>query len=164
MSRIPEYSNASLSDRYEKKFNRIITDNLLNAGIDIESHFSEYGPGQQEINIHYDEPLKSADSHVITKQCLKSTLENLGLGCCFMAKPFSNLSGSSGHVHISVYDEKTGKSMFCSSENNDENFILSEGVKCNKKLIYFIGGLIKYIKELLILTGDSSNIHLLQFI
>jgi glutamine synthetase len=157
MSNFPDYSNASISDRNEKKFNRIVTNNLLNAGVEIEAHFSEYGPGQQEVNIHYDEPLKSADSHVITKQCIKNTIEDLGLGCSFMAKPFTNLSGSSGHVHISVYDDKTGKSLFCSSENEDENFIISEGVKCNKKLVYFIGGLIKYIKEVFLIFAMNVN-------
>lgn len=34
----------------------------------------------------------------------------------FMAKPWANLPGCSGHIHVSLRDEKTGKNIFAISE------------------------------------------------
>lgn len=38
-----------------------------------------------------------------------------------MAKPWANLPGCSGHIHVSLKDEKTGRNIFAVSEEDVKN-------------------------------------------
>lgn len=153
-----DYSISLINDRQES-FNEKLKKNLKNAGIPLELVFCEHGPGQQEINIRYDDSLNSADNHVLLKQCTKYTAFSNGLGASFMAKPYSEYDGCSAHIHISCY--KNGNSIFSPSENEEENYIIdvsdNRKIKCSKMMMHFIGGLCKHMHEMFLVFATNVN-------
>ena len=74
-----------------KRLMRAIRNGLQGAGIPVENSKGEWGPGQEEVNVRYADPLTS-----------------LGQAITFMAKWRYDLAGSSSHIHVSLWDT-TGK-------------------------------------------------------
>ena len=83
---------------------RAIRNGLHGAGIAVENSKGEWGPGQEEINVRYADPLTMADWHVILKNGCKEIAYSLGKAVTFMAKWRYDLAGSSSHVHTSLWD------------------------------------------------------------
>ena len=77
---------------------------MTEARIPIEFSKGEAAPGQHEVNIRYDEVLESADRSVLFKHGAKEIAYLNGWGITFMAKPDHTWTGSSGHLHMSVWD------------------------------------------------------------
>jgi glutamine synthetase len=73
----------------------------------LEGIQTEYGPGQVETNLVYGDALQAADEAARLKYAAKEVARRHGKVASFMAKPFSEHSGSSAHLHISLwrYDE-----------------------------------------------------------
>lgn len=94
-----------------------LRDRLATLGVFIEASNSENGPGQFEVNIHYDNALDAADSALVLKHTTKELAAERGMTATFMAKFISSEAGSSGHVHQSLVDLKTGKPVFANPEN-----------------------------------------------
>ncbi len=68
---------------------------------------SEYAPGQFEINLrHVDDPLVACDHAVLLKRLIRGTAKAHGLAASFMAKPFTEHSGSGQHLHVSLLDQQ----------------------------------------------------------
>jgi glutamine synthetase len=65
---------------------------------------SEYGPGQLEINLHHEAPVKAADDLVTFRETVKALARDNGLVASFMPKPFAHQAGSGVHVHLSLWD------------------------------------------------------------
>lgn len=85
---------------------------LAAMGIMVESTKGEWGAGQHEISLRYAEPLANADQHVLYKHAMKEIVAQHGRSVTFMAKPFTDVAGSSCHVHASLWsaDGATGRS------------------------------------------------------
>lgn len=81
-------------------------------GIDIEGHHTETGPGVYETALAYTEVTRMADMAVLYKLLAKSVGIKHGVMPTFMAKPWANLAGCSGHIHVSLRDPTTGKNVF----------------------------------------------------
>lgn len=71
--------------------------------IEVETTKGEWGPGQQEISLRYSDPLTNADNHVYYKQAVKEIAAKHGKAVTFMAKPASDVAGSSCHIHASLW-------------------------------------------------------------
>jgi glutamine synthetase len=72
--------------------------------VPIEFSKGEAANGQHEVNIRYDHVLESADRSVMFKHGAKEIAYLNGWGITFMAKPDHRWTGSSGHLHMSVWD------------------------------------------------------------
>jgi glutamine synthetase len=83
---------------------RAIRNGLQGAGIPVENSKGEWGPGQEEVNVRYADPLTMADWHVILKNGCKEIAYGLGKAVTFMAKWRYDLAGSSSHIHASLWD------------------------------------------------------------
>ncbi|KIS66234.1 putative glutamine synthetase [Mycosarcoma maydis] len=81
-------------------------------GIDVEGHHTETGPGVYETALAYTEVTRMADMAVLYKLLAKSIGMQHGITPTFMAKPWANLAGCSGHIHVSLRDASTGKNVF----------------------------------------------------
>ena len=92
----------------EEVFMRAVRNGLNAAGIPVENSKGEWGPGQEEINVRYAEPLEMADRHVILKNGIKEIAHLQGKAVTFMSKWDYDLAGSSCHVHASLWN-KTGR-------------------------------------------------------
>jgi glutamine synthetase len=83
-----------------------VTDGLAGY-LPVEAVTSEYGPGQVEINIHHGDPLSAADDGFRLKYAVRALARAAGARATFMAKPFPGLSGSSAHLHVSLWRDGT---------------------------------------------------------
>ncbi|GAA1468958.1 glutamine synthetase family protein [Microbacterium thalassium] len=89
-----------------------IRDRLAEQGVFIEASNSEHGAGQFEVNIHYGDAVRAADSALILKNTVKEIAAKHGLTATFMAKVNTEHAGSSGHVHQSLVSSDDGASVF----------------------------------------------------
>jgi glutamine synthetase len=83
---------------------RLLRNQMTEARIPVEFSKGEAAPGQHEVNIRYDHVLESADRSVIFKHGAKEIAYLNGWGITFMAKPDHRWTGSSGHLHMSIWD------------------------------------------------------------
>ena len=94
---------------------RAMRKGLQGAGIPVENSKGEWGPGQEEINVRYADPLTMADWHVILKNGCKEIAYGLGKAITFMAKWRYDLAGSSSHIHASLWDSAGKTPLFLDS-------------------------------------------------
>lgn len=104
----------------------------------------EVGPGQYEFGYKGDEPVKIGDSLGFFKSIVRSTAMKMGYDVTFMPKPYIDHAGNGMHTHISVwdYDGKNEKNIF-----EDDK----------RSMLHFVGGLIKYARDISALTVPSVN-------
>jgi glutamine synthetase len=122
---------------------------MTEARIPIEFSKGEAAPGQHEINIRYDDVLESADRSVLFKHGAKEIAWQNGYGLTFMAKPDHTWTGSSGHLHISVWDEAGKRALF--HEEGAEPYGMSPTMQ------RFLGGMMALSRELAIFLAPSIN-------
>jgi glutamine synthetase len=87
---------------------RRIRNEMLAAGLPIESSKGEAGRGQHEVNLKYSEPLLMADRHLVFKNGVKEIASQEGRAASFMAKWTMSESGSSCHIHTSLWSAEDG--------------------------------------------------------
>ncbi|CEL51574.1 glutamine synthetase [Rhizoctonia solani AG-1 IB] len=88
-------------------------------GIEIEGHHTETGPGVYETALAYTSALRMADNATLFKFVAKSVGMKRGVIPSFMAKPWANLPGCSGHIHVSLRD-KSGQNVFAVADTDKE--------------------------------------------
>ncbi len=76
---------------------------LKNFGIEGEIHHHEVGNGQHEIDIKYDDAVRSADNICTIKTALKAHTSNTELKATWMPKPIFGSAGDGMHVHQSLW-------------------------------------------------------------
>jgi glutamine synthetase len=123
---------------------------MENYGIALEGTFHEWGPSQIEINLHYDQALRAADHAVLYKEGVKEIAGLHGLLASFMAKPFWEWPGNSGHVHQSLRNED-GENAFHSGTNDQTPAALSHLAR------HYIGGVLTVLKEFTVLCCPFVN-------
>ncbi len=107
---------------------------------------SEYAPGQMEIVLrHRADVLDACDEGVMLKRLIKACAEKHGLAATFMAKPYSEWTGSGMHIHISLADE----------EGN--NLFAAEDPMQNELLMHSIGGLKAAMAESMLIFAPNAN-------
>ncbi len=138
---------------------RLVRNAMAAAGVPVESSKGEWGRGQHEINLVYDQPLAMADRHVLFKQGIKEMAAQQGKAISFMAKPWPTEVGSSCHIHLSVW--KSGQNLFenpksaHASRFTQHSYVKRQAVKPDSVrdvgspfFRQFLGGLMKYAPEL----------------
>lgn len=109
------YQNLKTAGRYIEDYHilettkkepllRAIRMGLRGAGIEVENSKGEWGPGQSEINVRYASALEMADNHAFLKNACKEIAFSCGKAITFMAKWAQPFSGSSCHIHQSIWD------------------------------------------------------------
>ena len=96
---------------------------LEELGIHVEGANTEYGPGQVEINLAYDDALAMADKTVLFKNCVKEIARKHGLYATFMAKPWAEESGNGFHIHQSLWDLQRQTNVFADDETLSRNYL-----------------------------------------
>lgn len=96
-------------------FNELF-DESLKFQIDVEGHHTETGPGVLETALAYTYALRMADNAVLFKFLAKSIGMKHQVLPSFMAKPWGDLPGCSGHTHVSLRDP-SGKNLFAYTES-----------------------------------------------
>jgi glutamine synthetase len=120
-----------------------IRNGLVAFGMHVEASNPEYAPGQFEINVRYDEALRTADHCMLFKYAVKDIAANHGWLASFMAKPFIDQSGCGLHVHQSIW--RDGKNLFADSG------------KLSPLGRNYLGGLQHNMRDLTLLGSPTPN-------
>ncbi|KAF9265578.1 glutamine synthetase/guanido kinase [Marasmius fiardii PR-910] len=135
-----------------------IFDKAKEFSVDIEGHHTETGPGVLETALAYTSALRMADNAILFKYLTKSLGMQHGVVPSFMAKPWGNLPGCSGHIHVSLRD-RSGKNVFAVNEkdgprkdaaNDDTRFISKEGE-------HFLAGVLDGIADVMPMLVPTIN-------
>ena len=118
------------------------------AGIEVEFSKSEWGLGQQEVNLRYTHVLEMADRHLLYKNGVKEIAALNGLTATFMAKPSMDDIGSSFHAHVSLWDETGSRSLMHDAQAPDR---MSEVFRT------FLGGLLENSHQLAWMSAPNVN-------
>ncbi|MGM9642692.1 MAG: glutamine synthetase family protein [Eubacteriales bacterium] len=104
------YMDIAPEDRGEN-IRREICLTLEQMGIQPESSHHEEGPGQNEIDFRYSDPLSAADHTMTFQTVVKTVAHRNGLYVDFSPKPLENLPGNGFHVNVSVSPENSIESL-----------------------------------------------------
>ncbi len=122
--------------------------NAMNAaGIEVEFSKSEWGLGQQEVNLRYADALEMADRHALYKNGLKELTALAGMSASFMAKPRIDDIGSSCHVHMSLWDQHGEKPLLPGDGPDGISDVLRQ----------FIAGQVTCGRDLTVLFAPNVN-------
>ena len=113
----------------------------------LENSHYEYGPGQYEITLRYQEICRMADAGHLFRATLKEAAMNIGRHVSFMAKPFDGATGNSCHIHLSLTDTD-GENVFAAPDAPQ---------KISDPCRHFIGGVIAHMPELTAIFFPNSN-------
>jgi glutamine synthetase len=127
-----------------RQFRNLMTE----AGIPIEFSKGEAAPGQHEVNIQYADALEAADRAAIYKHGAKEIAHLNGCAITFMAKPDESWTGSSSHVHMSLWDAAGETNLFADSTDSGQMSPLMR---------HFLGGLLAGARELSLFVASNIN-------
>jgi glutamine synthetase len=127
-----------------------ILHNCKSQDIPANTAFSEFAPGQYEINLHHvNDPITACDQGAMLKRIIKATAHKHGLGASFMAKPFIDYAGCGLHIHISIFDDN-GDNVFSDSKS-DEIPAISTTMK------HAVGGLQDTMADAMAIFAPNAN-------
>ena len=115
-------------------------------GLPVQTAISEYAPGQMEIGLmHREDALKACDEAMMYKRLVKAVAEKHGLIATFMAKPYSEWTGSGTHVHVSLAGPD-GKNAFATKDP-----------KTHQLLLHSLGGLKAAMADGMAIFAPNAN-------
>jgi glutamine synthetase len=129
------------------EFYRGLMDLCSEMNMPVEGFHEETGPGALEIALTVDKALIAADNAAVFKTFSKVYAERQGKMISYMAKWSKEFSGQGGHIHISLKN-KQDESVFYDETANS---------KISKEMLYFIGGIQKFLPELTCLSAPTIN-------
>jgi glutamine synthetase len=110
----------------------------------VENSKGEAAIGQHELNIRYAEVLDMADRHMVMKQAMKELADAQGVSVSFMAKPHADQSGSSCHLHVSLWNGDS--SAFCTADGTP-----------TEEFRWFLGGWMHHVADFMPCYAPTIN-------
>jgi glutamine synthetase len=142
----PCYDIAGLTRRYD--FLTTISRYCNELGWGNYANDHEDANGQFEQNFAYDAALVSCDRAIFFRYMVHTLAEREGMIATFMPKPFTRLTGSGCHVHMSLWQ-------------GGENLFLDEadprGLGLSDAAYHFVGGLKQHARAYSALTAPTVN-------
>ena len=80
----------------------LVLTSLAEMGVELEQVAPEFGPGQFEVNIAHQPPLRAADDLMTVKEELRALAAAAGFTATFMPKIYADLPGCGLHVHLGL--------------------------------------------------------------
>ena len=114
---------------------------LDQSGVPVETSKGEAGLGQQEINLRFSDALTQADRNVLYKHAAKEIAWSQGKSVTFMAKWDEKHTGSSAHVHVSLWDKDGKGNAFPGDQQTGP-------VEASDTFRWFLGGWMKHARAL----------------
>ncbi|MBU6241519.1 MAG: glutamine synthetase family protein [Acidobacteria bacterium] len=117
------------------------------AGIPVEFTKGEAGRGQHEINLDYTDALAMADRNVVYKTAVKEIAAQHGKSATFMAKYDFDETGSSCHVHSSLWTPDGTRALFCDDQTQGPSDLFH----------HYLAGLLATAREFSLLWAPTIN-------
>jgi len=124
---------------------RQVRNQLQEMGVTIEASNPEYSGGQFEVNILHGPALESADRAILLRAAVRALARDAGLDATFMAKPWTDRSGSGMHVHQSLW-------------RGDDN-VLHGGHELSPAGRHYVAGLLRRMREFTLFGSPSPNAY-----
>ena len=128
--------------RVEQLLRRIRND-MVGAGLAVESAKGECNFGQHEIVFRYDEAMVTCDNHAVYKTGAKEIAAQEGMSITFMAKVDAR-EGNSCHVHLSLRD-------------TDGRPVLGDGEELSVVGRQFLAGQLATLRDLTLCFAPNVN-------
>jgi glutamine synthetase len=106
--------------------------------------------GQFEQNFEYADALTTADRVILFRYMVHSLAEAAGMEATFMPKPFSHLTGSGLHTHLSLWAKSSGEELFLDPAD-------PRGLGLSPLAYQFIAGLLAHAPALVAVTCPTVN-------
>jgi glutamine synthetase len=122
---------------------------LRGARFPLEFTKGEAGKGQHEVNLGYQTAVEMADLNLLLKVAVKEITHRAGRSATFMAKPHFEDSGSSCHIHSSLW----------SADDPATSLMADEGGRHHMSDVFrwYLGGLLATARELTLLFAPNVN-------
>lgn len=128
------------------------SDDLLDAlddqNIPVELMQPETGPGQYELSVRHGPALRAADTYLLVKETIRAVADRHGSAATFAPSPFVDQPGSGAHVHLSLWDTRTGDNRLFEPEADRSFSDLGR---------QFIAGILAHLPGLLALLSPTVN-------
>ncbi|SLN68069.1 Gamma-glutamylputrescine synthetase PuuA [Roseivivax jejudonensis] len=115
-------------------------------GFEIDGITQEGGAGQLEINLRHGDPVRLADEVFFFKRLIREAALRHDCFATFMAKPIAEEPGSAMHIHHSVNDIETGRSIFSGPQGGETD-----------AFFHFIGGLQTHLPAAIAVLAPYVN-------
>jgi glutamine synthetase len=125
---------------------------LSRIGWDVYQSDHEDANGQYEINFVYTDALTTADRYTFFKMMSSQYALKYGAIATHMAKPFTDRTGSGGHIHFHLADAATGKNLFLDEED-------PQGLGLSQLAYHFIGGIFAHAMAMCGVTSPTVNCY-----
>jgi glutamine synthetase len=131
---------------------RDMNDALRGLGWGVYQSDHEDANAQYEINYKYADALTTADRFILFKMLAGETARKYGAIATFMAKPFSDRTGSGAHMHYHLADAETGRNLFAATEDR-------RGLGLSETAYHFLGGVLAHARALCAVTSPTVNCY-----
>ena len=108
--------------------------------------------GQYEINFRYADALTTADRYTFFKMMTSQYAKRRGAIATHMAKPFTDRTGSGGHIHIHLADAATDENIFIDEDD-------PSGLGLSDLALHFIGGVFSHAPALCAVMSPTVNCY-----
>lgn len=141
------FSYSALRSIVHEDLYQDILDTFSSIDIELEGLHAETGPGVLETAIAVDDALAMADKASIFKAFMKILAQKRGLMATFMAKWNQELSGQSGHTHMSLW----------SLDEKPVFFDPADQHKMSPTMRHFLGGQLAYLRDFAAMIAPNVN-------
>ncbi|KAG0239317.1 hypothetical protein BGW41_007802 [Actinomortierella wolfii] len=141
-------------------------DECAKFGVHLEGLHTETGPGVYEAALAYDTATKMADMANLFKLAVKQLGLKRGIMPTFMAKPYGDQPGCSGHLHFSIRDINTKANLFAAGSDGDreksnvreEWEASAPGTENMSQLMrWFVAGLLTGLPSIMCILAPNIN-------
>ena len=139
------YYDLNAEENTEEVLNQMVI--VMEAmGLKFDAIHHEAAPLQFEVDLEYDNILKTADNLLTFKHIAKMTAGMYGFCASFMPKPLYGVNGSGLHLNISL--ERNGENAFYNPENV---------YRLSKEALFSVGSLLKNINGITAILNPTVN-------
>ncbi len=126
-----------------------VSNALFAMGITVERQGHEVGSAQNEITFRYSDPVTTSDNIIRYKFAAKAVADRkYSWTATFMPKPWFGKAGNGMHVHLGLFNRKSGANLFYDSKSY---------AHVSQMCRYFIGGLLEHARALCALVAPTVN-------
>ncbi|KAI8912796.1 hypothetical protein EDD86DRAFT_202240 [Gorgonomyces haynaldii] len=135
----------------EQKYFNQIYDDCLQYRIPLECYHTETGPGVYEAAIEYADTLELADRAHLFKTAVKQIGAQHGIVPCFMAKPYQNQPGCSGHIHFSLRNINQENLFYNPKGGKDAESLVTDSLR------HFVAGILHGLPSIMAILAPTIN-------
>ena len=126
-----------------------LSNTLSTLGMTVERQHHEVGSAQNEITFKYSNPITTSDNIIRYKFAAKAVASRkYSWIATFMPKPWHGKAGSGMHIHMGLFNPKSGENYFYDSKSY---------ANISQKCRYFIGGILGHARALCAVVAPTIN-------